>query len=74
MTHPWLLKRLICGVHDHLEEGDRHCKQHPDVNHLDIGGDRQALRETQETMREIIGKGSQLGKQRLTWLPRQEGW
>ena len=49
MTHPWLLERLICGMHDHLQERDCHCEEHPNVNHLDIRGDRQTLRQTQET-------------------------
>ena len=36
------------GVQGHLQEGNCHGEQHPDVNHLDIGGDWQALRDSKE--------------------------
>ena len=42
-------KHLIGGVQNHLEEGDGHGEQHPDVDHLDVRGDRQALGESQKT-------------------------
>ena len=53
-THPLVKARrsfehLIGGVHDYLQEGNRHRKQHPDVDHLDVGGDRKALGETHIT-------------------------
>ena len=35
-----LLEHLIGGMSDHLQEGNCHCEQHPDVNHLDVRGDR----------------------------------
>ena len=40
---------IIIGVKNYLKEWDGHCENHPDVDHLDVGRDRQALRETQET-------------------------
>ena len=36
------------GVKDHLKEGDGHGEEHPDVDHLDVRGDRKALRKAQE--------------------------
>ena len=39
---------LVGSMKDHLKEGDGHGKQHPDVDHLDVRGDRQALGEAQE--------------------------
>ena len=36
------------GVKDHLKEGDGHGEEHPDVDHLDVRSDRQALRKAQE--------------------------
>ena len=40
MSCSGLLEHLIRGVQDHLQEGDCHREQHPDVNHLDVRGDR----------------------------------
>ena len=40
---------LIGGVKDHFQEWHRHSKKHPDINHLDIGSDRQALGKSQKT-------------------------
>ena len=53
-THPLVKSRrsfehLISGVHDYLQEGNRHRKQHPDVDHLDVGGDRKFIGETNKT-------------------------
>ena len=42
------LEHLISGIKDHLEERDCHDEEHPDVGHLDIRCDRQALEEAQE--------------------------
>ena len=42
------LHHLGAGVQGHLQEGDSQREQHPDVNHLDIGGDRQALGDAKE--------------------------
>ena len=42
------LHHLGAGVQGHLQEGNCHGEQHPDVNHLDIGGDWQALRDPKE--------------------------
>ena len=39
------------GMKDHLKEGDGHGEEHPNVDHLDVRGDRQALGEAQETKR-----------------------
>ena len=36
------------GVKDHLKEGDGHGEEHPDVDHLDVRSDRQALGKAQE--------------------------
>ena len=47
-------KHLIGGVQNHLEEGDGHGEQHPDVNHLDVRGDRKALGQTKETGRKKL--------------------
>ena len=40
---------LPAGVKDHLQERNRHREQHPDVNHLDIGGDWQTLGDPEES-------------------------
>ena len=45
------LEHLMGGMKDHLKEGDGHSEKHPDVDHLDVRGDRQALGEAQETKR-----------------------
>ena len=34
---------------DHFQEGDCHCEQHPNIDHLDVGGDRHALRESEKS-------------------------
>ena len=34
---------------DHFQEGDGHCEQHPNIDHLDVGGDRHALRESEKS-------------------------
>ena len=39
---------LSAGVQDYLQERNSQSKQHPDINHLDIGGDRQALGDPQK--------------------------
>ena len=39
---------LGAGVQGHLQEGNCHGEQHPDVKPLDIGGDWQALRDSKE--------------------------
>ena len=52
------LEHLVGGMQDHFQEGDCHREQHPDVNHLDVRGDRQALGESQKTSKDyesIIG-------------------
>ena len=41
---------------DHLKEGDRHGEEHPDVDHLDVRSDRQALGEAQEAEKTIFRK------------------
>ena len=43
------LEHLMGGMKDHLKEGNGHGEEHPDVDHLDVRGDRQALVEAQET-------------------------
>ena len=53
-THPLIKNRrsfehLIGGVHNHFQKGNRHRKQHPDVDHFDVGGDGEALGETHKT-------------------------
>ena len=44
------------GVKDHLKEGDRHGEEHPDVDHLDVRGDRQALGEAKKAKKTIFRK------------------
>ena len=39
---------------DHLKEGDAHGEEHPDIDHLDVRSDRQALGETKEAEMKII--------------------
>ena len=34
---------------DHFQEGDGHREQHPNIDHLDVGGDRHALRESKKS-------------------------
>ena len=41
-------------MYNHLEEGDGPGEEHPDVNHLDVGGDRQVLREPKKTKKVTI--------------------
>ena len=48
------LEHLLGGVLDHLKEGDGHCEQHPDVNHLDVRGGGQALREAKKTKNKMV--------------------
>ena len=48
----WLFEHFVSGVQDNLEEGDCHGKEHPDVDHLDVGGHWQALRESLKTEHE----------------------
>ena len=38
---------------DHFQEGDGHCEQHPNIDHLDVGGDRHALRESEKSTKII---------------------
>ena len=38
---------------DHFQEGDGHCEQHPKVDHLDVGGDRHALRESEKSAKNV---------------------
>ena len=45
----WSLEHLIGGVKEHLHEGNSHCEEHPDVDHLDIRGHLQALGESQKS-------------------------
>ena len=44
------------GMKDHLKEGDGHGEEHPDVDHLDVRGDGQALGEAQEAKKTIFCK------------------
>ena len=59
-THPSLWTRdrffhcFIRSVYNHLEERDCHGKKHPDVDHLDVGGDWQALRKPKKTKKVTI--------------------
>ena len=41
---------------DHLKEGDGHGEEHPDVDHLDVRGDRQALGEAKKAKKTIFRK------------------
>ena len=34
---------------DQFQEGDCHCEEHPNIDHLDVGGDRHALRESKKS-------------------------
>ena len=36
------------GMKDHLKEGNDHGEEHPDVDHLNVRSDRQALGKAQE--------------------------
>ena len=47
---------LVGSMKDHLKEGDGHGEEHPDVDHLDVRGDRQALGEAQEAKNAIFCK------------------
>ena len=48
LGHAGSLHHLGAGVQGHLQEGNCHGEQHPDVNHLDIGSDWQALGDSKE--------------------------
>ena len=37
----------------YFQEGDGHCEQHPNIDHLDVGGDRHALRKSKEATKNI---------------------
>ena len=39
---------------DHFQEGDGHCEQHPNIDHLDVGGDRHALRESKKSKQTFL--------------------
>ena len=43
------------GMKNHLKEGDSHGEEQPDVDHLDVRSDRQALGEAQEAKMRIVG-------------------
>ena len=38
----------MSGIKDHLKEGNGHGEEHPDVDHLDVRSNRQALGKAQE--------------------------
>ena len=42
------------GVKDHLKEGNGHGEEHPDVDHLDVRSDRQALGKAEEAKMRIF--------------------
>ena len=42
------------GVKDHFKEGDGHGEEHPDVDHLDVRSDRQALGKAQEAKKNVL--------------------
>ena len=42
------------SMKDHLKEGDGHGEEHPDVDHLDVRSDRQALGKAQEAKKTIF--------------------
>ena len=51
-----MLHHLVACVQAHLDEGDAHGEDHPDVNHLDIRCYRQALGDTQEAENNLLSK------------------
>ena len=51
------LEHLVGGMQDHFQEGDCHREQHPDVNHLDVRGNRQVLGESQKTEKDCESIG-----------------
>ena len=53
-----VLEHLLGGVSDHFKEGDGHREEHPDVDHLDVWSDRQALRDAKkaENLNDQINK------------------
>ena len=71
MACSWSIKHLIGGVQNHLEEGDGHGEQHPDVDHLDVRGDRKALGQSKETGRKKLKNGTMeynfIALYTLTW-------
>ena len=48
------------GVKDHLKEGDCHGEEHPDVDHLDVRSNRQALGKAQEAKKCIKALGMRI--------------
>ena len=44
----------MCGMKDHLKEGDGHGEEHPDVDHLDVRSNRKALGKAQEAKKTIF--------------------
>ena len=44
-----LLEKLGGSMKNNLEEGDGHREEHPDVDHLDVRGHREALGKSEET-------------------------
>ena len=50
-----MFEHLMGGMKNHLKEGDGHGEKQPDVDHLDVRSDRQALGEAQEAKMRIVG-------------------
>ena len=65
-----LLGSLIESVKDYFQERNSHREEHPDVNHLYVGGYWQALEKPKETEMTKLFRGLLI---KLTWLPGLEG-
>ena len=48
-----LFRDLIRSMVNNFQEGDGHREEHPNIDHLDIGRDRHALRESKKSRGEI---------------------
>ena len=54
---------------DHLKEGDGHGEEHPDVDHLDVRSNRQALGKAQKAKKKTkVDTLAALGDARTTIL------
>ena len=56
MRFCFIFVHLVGGVKDHLKEGNGHGEEHPDVDHLDVRGDRQALGKAKKARKTIFRK------------------
>ena len=61
-----LLEYFIGCMKNNFQEGDSHCEEHPDVNHLDVGSGRHTLGQSKKSTKKLLCKiGMNIG---LTYM------